>query len=112
MMVIEHIFLVILAVFIPFIIVFTAAVSVQLIDADHWCSGAGIVDNVKLLIKGAKATSLEDFPDECRCLHRGVFHNVWFVYIELFLALLLLGFAIGHGIHMMADGYDLLSVFR
>jgi len=62
------------------------------------------------LVKCGVSTGIEEFPQECYCLHRGVFHNVKLVYIEVFLAIILAGLAVGHAIHLAADGYEVVNL--
>lgn len=110
-MLIEHLMITALVVIVCFLTVFGGAVFVQFMDFDHVCDGLPFFDNLKLLVKCGKSTSIESFPKVCYCLHRGVFHDVRWVYLEVFLALLLAGIAVGHGLHLVLDGYNIFSPF-
>jgi len=110
MLLIEHLLAVFLGLTICFLVVLGAALFTQLLDFDHTCKGLSTVDNIKLLYKCGKSTTMAGFSKECFCLHRGVFHSVKWVYLEVFIALIFIGLAIGHGFHLVLDGYDLVDL--
>ena len=110
MMLIEHLVLAFIIVTVCYLLVLAAALFAQFLDVDHKCKELGVFDNAKMLVKCGVSTGIEEFPQECYCLHRGVLHNVKLVYIEAILAVLLIGLTVGHAIHLAADGYEVVNL--
>jgi hypothetical protein len=109
-MLIEHIAIVFGLVTIAFVIVLVSALFTQFLDFDHTCGDCTLSERVGLLIECGKAKTLDDFSNKCYTLHRGIFHNVSLWYAEIFITLVMVGIVFGHGIHLMADGYNLVDI--
>lgn len=109
-MLIEHLWIVFVLLTVVYVLLLLSAIGAQLLDADHTCSSCGsFSERVELLLKCGGSTDIDTFPQECYALHRGVFHNVKLFYVELAVLIIFAGFVMGHGIHLIADGY---TVFK
>lgn len=121
MMLVEHLWIVFFIFTVLYLVFMGSALVAQLLDFDHTCKTCkNIWERLGLLLKCGQQTNLATFPQECYALHRGFFHNVGLFYLELLLLVIFTGFVIGHGIHLIADGYvifkpewirDILSQF-
>jgi hypothetical protein len=111
MLLIEHLLVIVLVCIFCFLLFLVSALLAQLIDIDHICKNVSFVGNLKLLYKGAKAMNMGEFPDECFCLQRGIFHSVKLFYIEILVLIVLSGLVFGHGVHLITDGYNIFGIF-
>jgi len=110
MMLIEHLAIVFLVITIAYLVVLFSALFAQLLDVDHTCAACSLSERVDLLLKCGRSSDINTFPQECYALHRGVFHSVKLLYLEIFLVLVMIGFVSGHAIHLFADDYDVLKL--
>ena len=110
MMLVEHLAIVFVIVTIAYLIVLVTALLAQLLDVDHTCGDCTLSERASLLLNCGKAGNLEEFGAKCYTLHRGFFHNVNLWYIEIFFALVMVGVVFGHGVHLVADGYNLVDI--
>jgi hypothetical protein len=110
MLLIEHLAIVFVLITIAYIIVLLTALAAQLLDVDHTCGNCTISERADLLLNCGKASNLDNFSGKCYTLHRGVFHNVNLLYLEAAITLVMVGLVIGHCIHLMADGYDIVGL--
>jgi len=111
MMLVEHLLLVFVVVTLLYIVFLIASLSAQLLDVDHTCDDCKTLsERVSRLLKCGKATDLGTFPEDCYHLHRGIFHHTRLFYIEVLGLFCVAGLVFGHGLHLLADGYDIFRL--
>ena len=111
MLLIEHLTLVFVVVTVAYLVFLFAGLFAQLLDFDHTCDNCNSLSGrVSLLLQCGKAYDLKDFKDPCYHLHRGIFHDIRLFYVEVVVVIFLVGLVFGHGLHLMADDYDLFGL--